>query len=145
MTAAEAKLPNGSWAASPTERIPEILGDEIKGHYARFFAATKKLTPDELKDVIPMASPKTHHFEGRKLIAKNPVGQWEAAGARYPSARGRCLPATRVAKQDYSNHEKVFETEKKALAKPPPRWHPGRDELASAASGSTEPEPAAPA
>ena len=85
---AEVKLPNGTWPAFSAACIPQILDDEIKGYYAHFFMAATKFTPDEFKDVIPMAVPMTHHFEGSELIAKYPVDQWEAAGAQDLSERG---------------------------------------------------------
>ena len=37
------KLPNGAWAAFSAARIPQILGDEMKGYCAHSFAAVKKL------------------------------------------------------------------------------------------------------
>ena len=43
-TVAEVLLGDGAWATFSAERIPHILGDAIKGHYANVFMASQKLT-----------------------------------------------------------------------------------------------------
>ena len=134
--AAETQLPNGSWTAFSAEKILEILDDELKGHHARF--SWQPRCSRQTSSRMSMAFPTTHYFEGCKLIAKYPVDQWEAAGAEYFSARGWRLLTMRVAKQDYSNLEKVFETANKALAKCPQDGTQGGQR---AESGSTGPEP----
>ena len=103
--------------------------------------AAKKLTPEELNDVIPIAFPMTHNFEGCELITKYPVDHWEEAGAPYLSARSWCKLAMRAAKQDNSNLEAIFETAQKLLPKCPGDCL--RDsELVSDASGSAATGPA---
>jgi hypothetical protein len=56
----ELKLEDGSFEAFAADRIPTILDDEIKKAKAHFYMAAKTLTPQQLKDVIPMQFPITH-------------------------------------------------------------------------------------
>eukprot|EP00974_Lingulodinium_polyedra_P056690 5452622-Lingulodinium_polyedra.AAC.1 len=63
----------GRWMAFMAERLPEQLGDVLKGHIAHFYLASKKLTPAELQEAIPMGFPLTHMIEGIPCIAKYPI------------------------------------------------------------------------
>ena len=68
---------DGKWLPSMADRLSSKLDDAIKGKAAAFYLASKKLTPEELQDAIPMGFPMTHVLEGFPCIARYPIDQWE--------------------------------------------------------------------
>eukprot|EP00974_Lingulodinium_polyedra_P033313 3203269-Lingulodinium_polyedra.AAC.1 len=61
---------DGEWLSRMADRLPSQLDDAIKGVRAEFYMAAKDLTPEELKDELPMAFPTTHTVKGFPCIAK---------------------------------------------------------------------------
>jgi hypothetical protein len=69
------------WEAFLSERLPPIIDGCIKGHIlALFQQAMKKVSPEDIYELLPMALPTTHHYEhfGTTLrgIAKYPIDEW---------------------------------------------------------------------
>ena len=109
----EIKQENGEWTSFVAERLPEELDDEIKRVHAHFYMAQQDLTPEELKEILPISFPMTHNIKGFPGVARYPVDEWEAAGAPYFSVKSWCKMAMRIASNDLTNLGKVFETAQK--------------------------------
>ena len=73
-------MDEGTWTAFSADRMPTELDDEIKRVHAECFKASQFVTPEDLKDVIPMTFPMTNLLEGDDFvgIARYPIDQWMA-------------------------------------------------------------------
>ena len=100
----------GRWLSFMSERLPEQLDDAIKGCSAQFYMASKKLTPAELQDAIPMGFPMSHLIDGIPCIAKYPIDLWEINGAPMMTTKGWAKLCMNIAEKDLDNLQHVFDT-----------------------------------
>eukprot|EP00959_Pyramimonas_sp_CCMP1952_P429998 9005980-Pyramimonas_sp.AAC.1 len=57
------------WRPFIAEGLPRHLGDAIEKCHCEFFDAARKMSPEELFDVLPMSFPMTRNAEGCDLVA----------------------------------------------------------------------------
>eukprot|EP00974_Lingulodinium_polyedra_P004909 461430-Lingulodinium_polyedra.AAC.1 len=72
--------------------------------------ASKKLTPAELQETVPMGFPMSHMIAGIPRIAKYPIDLWEINGAPMTTAKGWAKLCMKIAEQDLGNLQHVFDT-----------------------------------
>ena len=60
---AELRLEDGTWTAFSADRMPTDLDDEMKRAHAELYKASQHVTPEDLKDVIPMTFRMTNLME----------------------------------------------------------------------------------
>ena len=104
-TVVEMRLEDDTWTAFAAERMPQELDDAIKGKTAEFHMAYKKLSPEELKAVIPVCFPMTHQIDPEIMpgIARYPVDDWEHEGEPCFDTKSWIKLCIKVANQDLTN------------------------------------------
>ena len=125
---------HGERAVLSSGHIPQKLDDTIK---ADFCKASQVLTPEDLKNIIPMAFPRTNNVDGCEFIAKYPVDNWNDQGQPYFSARSCCRLAMEIAYRDLASLYKVSEVAEKEISISP------EDKICSQAASSSAPSGAA--
>ena len=108
---------DGTWMSFMTERIPEVIDDEIKKHHASFLLAAELLSPADLFEVLPMCFPMTHPVPVFPFIAKYPVDHWESEGAPYFDEDSWIKFSKVVASRDLENLGSLFKLCEEAEAK----------------------------
>ena len=80
--------------------------------HAKFYEASKKVSPSELQDVIPMPFPMTHPVAGFPGVARYPVDEWQKQGAPCFSTTSWCKLAMLIALNDMENLHLCFDIAK---------------------------------
>ena len=109
----EVQLADKSWTSFMSERLPQELDDEIKKHYAAFYKAAEGLTPEDLQEAIPMGFPMTHLLDEFPCLARYPIDEWEKSGAPMMTVKSWCKLCMRVARNNLSSLESIFELAQK--------------------------------
>eukprot|EP00959_Pyramimonas_sp_CCMP1952_P188533 3942875-Pyramimonas_sp.AAC.1 len=82
-------------------------GDAIRQNRCKFHDAAREMSPEDLLELTPMASPMTHEVGGCDLIARCPVDAWERAGRKAFAAQSRRESALKIAENGEGNLYRV--------------------------------------
>ena len=109
----EIKCPDGTWTAFSSDRLPTQLDDEIKKVQEKFYLAGRRLTAEQLKEIIPVSFPMTNRLKGFPFVAHYPIERWDAEQLPRFSAKSWCKLAMMTAENDMLNLHKCFEVAEK--------------------------------
>ena len=95
------------------------MDDEIKKVHSEFFKSSTFVTPEDLKDIIPITSPMTHVLEGEDFvgIARYPIGQWIASGEPKITSAGWVKLCVKIATKGTANLNNILTMGEKILSR----------------------------
>ena len=115
----ELRIQGDHWEAIAADRVPEILDNAIKAHQYEFYLQFRRMTPEELKEVVPVSLPMTHVMDPDLYpgVSRFPVAEWEARGEPVITTAGWCKLAMKVANKNLKDLSSVFEVAQKELSR----------------------------
>ena len=113
----EVRMSDGTFFAFAAARMPAQLGIEIQKKKQEFYMAARDLTPEALKDLIPVTFPVTHTIPGFPFISRYPIDSWEEQGAPAFSTQPWYKLAMCICRNDMTNLGNVYEFAERAWAK----------------------------
>ena len=104
----EMKLDDGTWMAFMTERLPQVVDDEIKKHHAALFMASQLLTVEQLFDKLPICFPMTHPIPEFPFVARYPVDLWNSENRPFMDEDSWLEFTKMIARNDLDHLASVF-------------------------------------